>query len=322
MDIIYILKSFITPPIPFFFLGLLAAWVKSDLEVPGPVAKFISLYLLLAIGFKGGVELHHSGISGPVIATLFAATLMAVLIPLYMFFILKRKLDIKNAAALAAAYGSVSVVTFVTAGNILHEQMIDYGGEMVAALALMESPAIIIGVWLARKYSENEDHEHHSMKEILKEAFFNGSILVLIGSLIFGFLSNDKGMEVLSPFTEDLFKGMLAFFLLDMGVIAGKQMKPLFEKGIFLVAMGVLLPMLNAVIAMFISKILGLPVGGTFMFTVLCASASYVAVPAAMRIALPEANPGIYVSMALAVTFPFNIIVGLPLYLHIITHYL
>lgn len=321
MDFYFILKSFITPPVPYFFLGLLAAFIKSDLEIPGQVAKFISLYLLMAIGFKGGVELHHSGISAAVVATLTAALIMASLIPIYTFFILKRKLDVKNSAALAAAFGSVSVVTFVTAGGLLHEQMIDYGGEMVAALALMESPAIIVGVWLVRKF-DKDDSGHHSWKELLQDALFNGSIVVLVGSLILGYASNDKGFEIMAPFTDNLFKGMLAFFLLDMGIVAGKQMKPLFEKGWFLFALGIFIPIINALMGMMISKLLGLPAGDTFMFTVLCASASYVAVPAAMRIAIPEANPGIYVSMALAVTFPFNIIIGLPLYMYIIEHIL
>jgi hypothetical protein len=183
----------------------------------------------------------------------------------------------------------------------------------------MESPAIIIGVWLIRKFDKTDtDNHHHTMKDILQEAFFNGSIIVLVGSLLIGYFSNEKGMTVLAPFTEDLFKGMLSFFLLDMGVVAGKRIKPLLEHGVFLISFGILMPILNAFIGIGISKLLHLPVGDTFMFTTLCASASYVAVPAALRIAVPEANPGIYIPMALAVTFPFNVTIGLPFYLFLI----
>jgi hypothetical protein len=247
-----------------------------------------------------------------------AALIMAIVVPIYSFFILKRKLDVKNAGALAACFGSVSVVTFIAAGSLLKMHMIEYGGEMVAALAIMESPAIIIGVWLIRKYDSSEHDEHHTMKEIFQEAFFNGSIMVLVGSLLIGYFSNEKGMTILSPFTEDLFKGMLSFFLLDMGVVAGKRMKPLLEQGKFLISFGILMPILNAFVGIGISNLLDLPVGDSFMFTVLCASASYVAVPAAMRIAVPEANPGIYIPMALAITFPFNITIGMPFYLYLI----
>jgi hypothetical protein len=318
MNTFTIFTNFINPPVSFFFLGLLAAYVKSDLEIPQPIAKFISLYLLMAIGFKGGYELHHSGFTMHVILTMLAALIMAIVVPIYSFFILKRKLDVKNAGALAACFGSVSVVTFIAAGSLLKMHMIEYGGEMVAALAIMESPAIIIGVWLIRKYDSSEHDEHHTMKEIFQEAFFNGSIMVLVGSLLIGYFSNEKGMTILSPFTEDLFKGMLSFFLLDMGVVAGKRMKPLLEQGKFLISFGILMPILNAFVGIGISNLLGLPVGDSFMFTVLCASASYVAVPAAMRIAVPEANPGIYIPMALAITFPFNITIGMPFYLYLI----
>ena len=281
----------------------------------------MSLYLLMAIGFKGGVELHESGITGQVIAVLLVSIVMSILIPLYSFAILRRKLDVPNAAALAASFGSVSAVTFITASNILESAGIKFGGEMMAAMALMESPSIIIGVILYRKLSkhdENDKSHHMDMKELMRESFLNGSIVVLIGSLLVGLISNDHGMEIMKPFTGDIFKGMLSFFLLDMGVVAGRRIGAIKEAGLFLVGFGILMPLINAGLGILISLLLNLDQGNSFMLTVLFASASYIAVPAAMRIAIPDANPGIYVPVALAITFPFNIIAGLPLYYWII----
>ncbi|MGZ4066262.1 MAG: sodium-dependent bicarbonate transport family permease [Bacteroidia bacterium] len=320
MDINQLLNNFLSPPVPFFFLGLIAVLAKSDLEIPSQISKFISLYLLMAIGFKGGVELHHSGFNLEVGLVLIFAMAMAVLTPLYAYWILRRKLDVPNAAALAASFGSVSAVTFITASNVLQDAGILYGGEMVAAMALMESPSIIIGVILYRKFYESaEGGAHHlEFKELFRESFLNGSIVVLLGSLLVGLLSHDKGMAIMKPFTGDIFKVMLSFFLLDMGVVAGRRLVGLKQAGFFLIAFGIFLPLFNAMIGIGIGTLLGLTQGNAFMFTVLCASASYIAVPAAMRIAVPEANPGIYVPVALAITFPFNIIAGLPLYYYIL----
>jgi len=321
MDLQHLLHNFFAPPVPFFFVGLLAVIAKSDLEIPSQISKFISLYLLMAIGFKGGVELHESGFNGQVITILVISVIMSVVIPLYSFFILRRRLDVPNAAALAASFGSVSAVTFITASNILQSANISYGGEMVAAMALMESPSIIIGVIMYRKLSDKKNQlpDHHmDMKELFREAFLNGSIVVLLGSLIIGLVSNEKGMEIMQPFTGGIFKGMLSFFLLDMGVIAGKRIGAIKEAGFFLVGFGILMPLLNAAIGIGLAYLLNLDQGNSFMLTVLFASASYIAVPAAMRIAIPDANPGIYVPVALAITFPFNIIAGLPLYYWII----
>lgn len=317
MDLSLLFHNFFAPPVPFFFIGLLAVIAKSDLEIPNQISKFISLYLLMAIGFKGGVELHHSGFSTEVLVVVILAIVMAIVVPLYSFYLLRWKLNVPNAAALAAAYGSVSAVTFITGSSLLQGQGIKYGGEMVAAMALMESPSIIIGVWLYRKYSAS-DNQHLDMKELFREAFLNGSIVVLLGSLLIGLISNEQGMEIMGPFTSDIFKGMLAFFLLDMGVVAGRRIDALKEAGWFVIAFGIVMPFLNAMIGIGISTLIGLSHGNAFMFTILCASASYIAVPAAMRIAVPEANPGIYVPMALAVTFPFNILIGLPVYYYII----
>ncbi len=319
MDLTHLLHNFFAPPVPFFFIGLLAILAKSDLEIPNQISKFISMYLLMAIGFKGGVELHESGVSMQIIMILLVCSIMAIIIPIYCYYILRRKLDVPNAAALAAAFGSVSAVTFITAGNVLDGAGVPYGGVMIAAMALMESPSIIIGVILYRKYNEKADHGFHlDFKELLREAFLNGSIVVLLGSLIVGLVSNEYGMKIMEPFTGGIFKGMLSFFLLDMGVVAGKRLGALKGSGWFLFGFGVLMPLFNAAIAISLTYFMGLSQGDAFMFTVLFSSASYVAVPAAMRVAIPDANPGIYVPVALAITFPFNIIFGLPLYYYII----
>jgi uncharacterized protein len=313
-----ILHNFFAPPVPFFFIGLLAIIAHSDLEIPEQISKFISLYLLMAIGFKGGVELHASGLSTQVILVLLAAIVMALAVPFYSFFILRRRLSVANSAALAASFGSVSAVTFITASNFFATSQLKPGGEMVAAMALMESPAIIIGVWLYRKYSNQATDGHHmDFKEILREAFLNGSVVVLLGSLIIGLISNEHGHEIMQPFIGAIFKGMLSFFLLDMGVVAGKRIRALKEAGFFVIAFGIVMPLINAAIGFIIAYTCGFSGPNMFMFMVLCASASYIAVPAAMRIAVPDANPGIYVPVALAITFPFNIIAGLPLYYYV-----
>ncbi|MBC7864073.1 MAG: sodium-dependent bicarbonate transport family permease [Bacteroidia bacterium] len=326
MDLQHLIHNFFSPPVPFFFVGLLAVIFKSDLEIPGEVSKFISLYLLMAIGFKGGVELYESGLTTEVVLVIISALLLSIIIPIYSFFILRKRLDVPNSAALAAAFGSVSAVTFITATNILSiaqaeinvlhplDTSMKAGGHMVAAMALMESPSIIIGVLLYRKFSGQKDGHHLEMKELLREAFLNGSIVVLLGSLLIGLVSHEHGAKIMEPFTGGIFKGMLSFFLLDMGVVAGKRISALKEAGWFLIGFGVLMPLLNAAVGIGISLLIGLDQPNSFMFTVLCASASYIAVPAAMRIAIPDANPGIYVPVALAITFPFNIIAGLPLY--------
>jgi hypothetical protein len=300
---------------------MLAVLLKSDLEIPQPLPKLFSLYLLLAIGFKGGYELEESGINPQIAMTLIAAVVMALAIPIYTFFILKVKLDSYNAAAIAATYGSISAVTFITAGSFLEKLHIPYGGHMVAALALMESPAIIVGLILVRVFAQkNQDAEEFNWSHVLQEAFLNGSVFLLVGSLIIGMLTGKQGWEKLQPFTQGIFYGALTFFLLDMGLVAAKRIKELQKTGSFLISFSIFIPVANAIIGIILSKLLGFEEGNALLFAVLCASASYIAVPAAMRMTVPEANPSLYVSMALALTFPFNIIVGIPLYLEIIKH--
>jgi uncharacterized protein len=326
MDSSLILSNILNPPVMFFFLGMLAVAVQSDLEIPNPLPKLFSLYLLIAIGFKGGHELYESGLSTEVVTTLAVAVLMASIVPVYSFFILRLKLDEFNAAAIAATYGSISAVTFITASALLDKLHIVYGGHMVAALALMESPAIVVGLILVRVFGQKKeigDDETSSSESgwgaVLHEAFLNGSVLLLIGSVVVGVASGKEGWGKLHLFVEkDIFYGALMFFLLDMGLVAARRIRDLKQTGFFLIGFAILMPMGNAVIGILLAKLVGMGTGNALLFAVLCASASYIAVPAAMRMTVPQANPSLYVSMALAITFPFNIIIGIPMYLQAI----
>ncbi|PSN11874.1 sodium-dependent bicarbonate transport family permease [filamentous cyanobacterium CCT1] len=315
MDANLIVSNILNPPVLFFFLGMTAVLVKSDLEIPPPIPKLFSLYLLLAIGFKGGVELTKSGINQQVVLTILAAVVMACVVPLYTFFILRIKLDTYDSAAIAATYGSISAVTFITASAFLTELGMPFDGFMVAALALMESPAIIVGLILVNFFARDEKREF-VWSEVLRDAFLNSSVFLLVGSLLIGVLTGEHGWEVLSPFTQQMFYGVLTFFLLDMGLVAARRIKDLQKTGVFLISFAILIPIFNAGVGLLIARAINMSQGNALLFAVLCASASYIAVPAAMRLTVPEANPSLYVSTALAVTFPFNIIVGIPLYLY------
>ncbi|MFM7696782.1 MAG: sodium-dependent bicarbonate transport family permease [Vulcanococcus sp.] len=323
MDTSLVLQNLLTPPVLFFFLGVIAVLVRSDLEIPAPLPKLFSLYLLLAIGFKGGLELQHSGISGPVLPTIAAAVLMSLAVPLYSFLVLRLKLDGFNAAAIAATYGSISAVTFITAESFLETQNLPHDGFMVAALALMESPAIIVGLLLVKLASTQQRPDNGRMRwgAVLHEAMLNGSVYLLVGSLLIGYISaanSPQSVEKMLPFTDKLFYGSLSFFLLDMGIVAAQRLSDLRRAGSFLIAFSVLMPLFNAVVGALIARGLGLEAGNALLFVVLCASASYIAVPAAMRMTVPEANPSYYISTALGLTFPFNIIVGIPLYMALV----
>jgi uncharacterized protein len=323
-----ILSNILNPPVLFFFLGMVAVFLKSDLEIPQPLPKLFSLYLLIAIGFKGGYEIEKSGINAEIAITLIAAIAIASIVPIYSFYILIIKLDAYNAAAIAATYGSISAVTFITAGSFLDQLHIPFGGHMVAALALMESPAIIVGLVLVRIYTneqkedskEDSDENEFSWSSVLREAFLNGSVLLLIGSLLIGIVTGENGWHKLQPFTEGIFYGALTFFLLDMGLVAAKKIRDFRKGGSFLIGFSILMPIFNALIGIAIARLVGMSEGNALLFAVLAASASYIAVPAAMRMTVPEANPSLYISMALALTFPFNIIIGIPIYFGIIHH--
>ncbi len=318
-----IIDNLLNPTILFFFLGMIAVWIKSDLEIPQPLPRLFSLYLLLAIGFKGGVELAHTGIDLSIVKTLLFAVISSVVIPVYLFFILKQRLDINNAGAIAATYGSVSAVTFVTAVAFLQNLNISYGGHMVAALALMESPSIIIGVFLVRQFdsSASSGAKRLGISETLREAFTNGSVVMILGSLLIGLLSGQRGSEALTPFTNDIFKGMLCFFLLDMGILAANRVRALRNAGPFLIIFAIIVPLIHGVLSIIISMALDITEGNALLLAVLVSSGSYIAVPAAYRLAVPKANPGLYVPMSLAITFPFNIILGIPLYFYLINQF-
>jgi hypothetical protein len=316
VDASAIIGNLQSPPILFFLLGALACVLRSDLEIPAPLPKLFSLFLLLAIGFRGGAELGHAGVSLYVVKTLLAAIGMALVVPLYAFFLLRRRLGVADAAAIGATYGSISAVTFLTADAFLRRAGLppaeQAGGHMVATMALMESPAIVVGVLLARRFGETREKVRWGA--LLRESFLNGSVFLLVGALLIGVASSDKGREAMRPFTSDIFTGMLSFFLLDMGIVAARRLRDLRSIGRVAVAFALLVPLGNALLAMSIAWALGLTRGDALLFTVLGASASYIAVPAAMRHALPEANPSVYVGMALGLTFPLNIVVGIPLY--------
>ncbi|MCP9912783.1 sodium-dependent bicarbonate transport family permease [Cyanobium sp. BA20m-14] len=327
MDSSLILQNLLSPPVLFFFLGVIAVLVGSDLEIPAPLPKLFSLYLLLAIGFKGGLELQHSGLGGQVLPTIAAAVAMSLVVPVYSFLLLKLRFDGFNAAAIAATYGSISAVTFITAEGFLETQKLPFDGFMVAALALMESPAIIVGLLLVKLASPQRRPDAKEMRwqELLREAFLNSSVLLLVGSLVIGLLVaaySPASVAKMLPFSEQLFYGALSFFLLDMGIVAAQRIRDLREAGAFLVGFSILMPLFNSLVGVLISKGLGLEPGNALLFVVLCASASYIAVPAAMRMTVPEANPSLYISMALGVTFPFNIIVGIPLYMTLVNTFL
>lgn len=306
-------QNLTNPALLFFVLGIIAVYLKSDLEIPSNTSKFISIYLLFAIGFKGGQELSHETFSTEIAWSMLFGVGISLIIPLYTFFILKRKLSIADAGAIAAAYGSVSAVTFVTAVSYLETHQLNLHGHMVAIMALMESPAIIIGLLLISVYNK-EDSNTIKKRTVIKHSFTNGSVLLILGSLVIGYIANAKQAEGIKPFTNDLFKGFLAIFLLDMGITSGRKLKAFFSFGWFPFIFAILIPLINGCIIAQLSSVITTDITNRFMFAILAASASYIAVPAAMKISVPKANPGLFLPMALAVTFPVNITLGMPLY--------
>jgi hypothetical protein len=317
MDFHLLFDNLTNPALLFFFLGILAVQLKSDLELPESSSKFISYYLLLSIGFKGGQELSHSDLNAEIIWSLVFGIILAIVVPVYTFFILKRKFSVENSGAIAAAYGSVSAVTFVTAISFLEIKSISFGGHMVAVMALMEAPSIIVGVLLisffAKDYTSNI-----SMGGVVKHAVTNGSVLLILGSLVVGYVASDAQAEGIKPFTTDIFKGFLSVFLLDMGITSGKKLKSFLKEGWFALIFAIVIPVINGCLVAYISSVITDSVGNRFLFAILAGSASYIAVPAAMRLAAPKANPSLYLPMALAITFPFNITLGMPLFMWII----
>ena len=313
------MSNFLDPAILFFVFGVFAGAVKSNLEIPQPIARFLSLYLLMALGLKGGFALHKSGFTSEVGLALGLAVFLAVLIPLMGYFILKSKLNQYDAAAIAATYGSVSAVTFITATQVLERYGITFGGHMAAAMALMESPAIILAILLANKARASATGQGQSVpiSSVIHESLTDGAQLLLLGSMVVGLLSGDAGQRLMAPFSIDLFKGMLAFFLLDMGLMAAKNFGGLKGKPPITLIYALCAPLIHAALALSLATLIGLPLGESILLMVLAASASYIAVPAVLRHALPEVNPALYMGMSLGITFPFNIILGIPLYIYV-----
>jgi hypothetical protein len=317
MNLSLLAENLTNPALLFFILGITAVLIKSDLEIPSNSSRFISLYLLFAIGFKGGQELSHEQMNGEILWSMGFGVLLSALIPLASFFLLRIKLNVSDAAATAAAYGSVSAVTFVTAISFLEFHKVHSDGHMVAIMALMESPAIIVGLMLLTIFRK-EKQGTFEFGSILKHALTNGSVVLILGSLFIGFLADAKQAEDIKPFTNELFKGFLAIFLLDMGISSGKKLKSFFAYGWFPIVFALVIPLINGIITAYISAWVTTELGNRFIFAVLAASASYIAVPAAMKISAPEANPGLFLPMALAITFPMNITIGFPIYYSII----
>jgi hypothetical protein len=322
------MTNFLDPAILFFIFGAFAGIVKSNLEIPPQISRFLSLYLLMALGLKGGFALHKSGFTSEIAFSLGLAIFLAILIPIIGYLILRRKLNTFDAAAIAATYGSVSAVTFITATQYLDQFNIEYGGHMAAAMALMESPAIILAIILANKarasYSAEHSQNHQSpgISKILHESFTDGAQLLLLGSMLVALVSGDAGQKLMAPFSIDLFKGMLAFFLLDMGLMAARNFQGLKGKPPLTILYAIGSPLSHAILALVLCKFIGLPLGNTILLMVLASSASYIAVPAVLRHALPEVNPALYMGMSLGITFPFNIILGIPLYTFIAKQFL
>jgi hypothetical protein len=317
------MQNLIDPAILFFIFGVLAGAVKSNLEIPPAISRFLSLYLLMALGLKGGFALSKSGLTADVGLGLGAAITLSICVPLLGYWILKRYIGGFDAAAVAATYGSVSAVTFVTAVQYLENMHIAYGGHMAAAMALMESPAIIIAVVFANSLrlqaSNNQQlitqkKPNMSVGKVLHESFTDGAQLLLLGSMMVGLITGETGKAAMQPFSGDLFKGMLSFFLLDMGLMAARNLPQVQGKSPVLIGYALIGPLMHASLALGLAFLLQLNAGDGALLMVLAASASYIAVPAVLRYALPEANPSVYFGMSLGLTFPLNILSGIPLY--------
>lgn len=320
-----LLENLTNPALLFFILGIFAAQMKNDLKIPEGSSKFISMYLLLSIGFKGGNELSHNAFNQEVFGSMFLGFLLASLIPVLAFFILKNRVNIDNAGAIAASYGSVSAVTFVTAISFLDFEGVAFDGYMIAVMALMEAPAIVVGILLIKIFNKRKQaagasevttttNANQSFLKVFKHSINNASVLLIIGSLIIGYLASDQQAEGIKPFTTDIFKGFLAVFLLDMGIRAGRELGTIKQNGWFLLLFAGILPFFHGLVALMLASTFTNSVGNLLLFAVLGAGASYIAVPAAMKNAVPKANPGLYLPMALGITFPINIIIGIPFY--------
>lgn len=318
----------ISPPVMFFFLGVIAVMVRTNIAIPRAATKALSLYLLWAIGFKGGVELVASGFTPEALKALALALALSVFVPVWAYFALRGIVPRMNAAAIAACYGSVSVVTFLTACAALDQRGTPFSGHMVAVMALMESPAIVLALLLLnldQRRSTGGPRVSPSggapagegsprVAALLHESLLNGPVLLLLGSIGVGVLTGQKGYAAFKPLCTDAFPGALAFFLLDLGLMAARRARDVLGAPRLLLAFALGAPLVNAAVAIVASKQLGIGEGDAVLMAVLAASASYIAAPAALRLAIPKAEPALYIALSLGVTFPFNIILGIPLY--------
>lgn len=313
-------QSLLTPSIMFFALGFVAQLIKSDLKLPVELTKSITIYLLISVGIHGGIELSHATFLDAV-PSIFTAVALGVLLPIIAYLIINKvgKIDHLNAVAIATHYGSVSAGTFLTAIAFLEALHIDFEKYPIIMLAIMESPAILVGLvmasYLRGKHLNNSGAIQSNKSELIKEAFTNGSIVLLMGGLLIGDIATEKSIKTILPFFDHLFMGVLCVFLLSMGMDAGKKISDFKVAGKFLICFGALMPLISGLIGVMIGAyLLNFSVGGSTLVGVLAASASYIAVPPAMRMAIPEANPSIYLTLALGITFPFNVLFGIPLY--------
>lgn len=316
------ISTLLSPIILFFALGMAAALLRSQMSVPEAVAKGMAIYLMMAIGLKGGVEMSKNSLTSEVLLVLAAGIVLSFMIPAIAFVLLRltTKLDRVDAAATAAHYGSISIVTFVAATEAVRLSGLDSGGHLVAVAALMETPAIITALVLAARGQAKREKPIAGSEqgELVREVFLNASIVVLVGALIIGWIAGEEGTATVEPFFVDLFQGVLCLFLLDMGLSAGRGLRQGWRQlSVMTVGFGLYMPLISAAIAAAIAALIGMPAGDAALLITLTASASYIAVPAAMRLALPEAKPSIYLTLSLGVTFPFNVTIGIPIYIYL-----
>lgn len=315
------MATILSPVVLFFALGFGAGWFRSSLAIPEAVGKGLALYLMLAIGFKGGVEMAHAGLELQMLATIGLGVVAGLGLPGIAYFALRTftGLGRVDAASVAAHYGSISVVTFVAASDYVQNLGLEFDGYIIAVVAVMETPAIVAGLWLAQRGMARDEGKPTTGRprwnpELMREVFLNGSVVMLMGSLFIGAMAGDKGYADIEPFIGAPFKGVLCLFLLDMGIGAASRLRSAEHLDARLVAFGVVMPVVGAALGTAGSALIGLSIGTGTLFAVLCASASYIAVPAAMKVALPRANPAYSLTLSLGITFPFNVVVGIPLY--------
>jgi hypothetical protein len=310
------LQNLLSPMVLFFVLGLLAVWARSDLSIPEAVAKFLALYLLLSIGFRGGAEVSHHGLTAPLLSAIAAGIALSFAMPFIAYALLRATTGLStiDAAAIAGHYGSISAVTFASVTGILNQLAVPYDGYLVAVAAAMETPAIFSAFLIANRERKAEA----GGGEFFREVAFNGSLFILLGSFAIGAMTGERGAAMLKPFILDPFAGVLCLFLLDMGLVAGRGLRQGWRYLSFAVtSFAVVMPLIGATIAAGMAAMLGLSAGSAAVLITLAASASYIAAPAAMRLALPAANPALALTLSLGVTFPFNLLVGIPLYIAI-----